>query len=200
MIRPTVQFFAVAFVMTACASPQAQIETASAIKSLDDPFRPYREYSTGNIQGGSPLGPGIGIGINEKQLAARVDRKTGTVATFLEFEVAYTGALRRSYERATNVQAEMLPVTALAHHTSDCNRQTGTCSHFELLHIAIPESGLRTAGAEGFPIKIFARAGPDIEVAVSKELIVALLAKVDADRMALSAAPASSTAVNAALR
>jgi hypothetical protein len=200
VIRSTVQLLAAAFVLAACASPQAPIETASSVKSLDDPFRPYREYSTSKIQGGNPLGPGIGIGINEKQLAARVDRKTGAVATFLEFEVAYTGALRRSYERATNVQAEMLPVTALAHHASDCNRQTGTCSHFELLHIAIPESGQRSAGADGFPIKIFARTGPDIEVAVPKELIVALLAKVDADRMALSAAPASGAAVNAAQR
>jgi len=106
-----------AIVMAACASPQAQIETASAIKALDDPFRPYREYSTGKIQGGNPLGPGIGSGINEKQLAARVDRKTGAVATFLEFEIAYTGAIRRSYERATNIRAETLPITVLAHRT-----------------------------------------------------------------------------------
>jgi hypothetical protein len=76
------QFFAMAIVMAACASPQAQIETASAIKALDDPFRPYREYSTGKIQGGNPLGPGIGAGINEKQLAARVDRKTGAALPF----------------------------------------------------------------------------------------------------------------------
>jgi hypothetical protein len=200
VIRRAVQFFAVAIVMAACASPQAQIETASAIKSLDDPFRPYREYSIGKIQGGSLLGPGIGAGINEKQLAARVDRKTGAVVTFLEFEIAYTGAIRRSYERATNVRAETLPITVLAHHTSDCNRQTGTCSHFELLHITIPEGDLRGAGADGYPLKLFARTGPDVEVAVSKELITALLAKVDADRLALSAVSTGSASADAAQR
>ena len=200
MIRPTVQFFAVAFVMAACVSSQAQIESASTIKFLDDPLRPYREYSTGKIQSGNPLGPGIGIGINEKQLAARVDRKTGAVAIFLEFEIAYTAELRRSYERATNARAETLPVTVLAHCTSDCSRQTGTCTHFELLHVAIPEGDLRAAGTDGYPLKLFARTGPDIEVAVAKELIVALLVKVDTDRMALSAAPAGSAAINTAQR
>ena len=69
----------------------------SEIQDRDDPFRPYREYSTGQIRaGGYP-------NLLELRLSGRIDRASGRLTTLLEVEFAYMSEHKRGYEggRAT---------------------------------------------------------------------------------------------------
>ena len=81
-------FGIVSLVAAACASEQQKIDAASSSVSLvDDQFRPFREYSTGFIDGATATG------LDSKRLIARVDRKSGALAASLEFVVTYKGRL-----------------------------------------------------------------------------------------------------------
>lgn len=51
------------------------------------------------------------------------------------------------------------------------------------------EAGLRGAGAEGYPIKLFARSGDTAIIDIPRPVITSLLAMIDADP-AITAAPA----------
>lgn len=167
---------------TACATPEQQIAKASEIKTTDDSFRPFKEYSTGPIKSGNALGLGA------KQLVGRVDRKTGALTMALQFEIVYVAGNKRRYDQARNARAEPLAFHSVPRR-ADCPRHKD-CTYDELFVVTIPEAELRAAPAEGYQIKAFAKNGPDVLVSIPKPLIVSLFAQIDRDR----AAPAPQTA------
>ena len=173
-----------------CGVSEQQIAQASTIRVNDDQFLPYREYTTGGVMGGNPLG--FGAGIAQKNLAARVDRKTGYTMVLLQFALAYSNPVKRGYESASNAQAQPLKVVTVTSRKHNCSRKEDTCSIYEVFQIELPQAELRQTGADGYPIKLFARAGEDIEIAIPKVLITSLFAKVDADKS--SGAPAATAA------
>ena len=176
----------VSVMAAACASEQQKIEAASSSVSLvDDQFRPFREYSTGFIDGATASG------LDSKRLIARVDRTTGALATSLEFIVTYKGRLKYTYDTARNSKAEPLKVGVIAHKASSCKRSESTCIYMEVVGVAIPEADLRNAPAEGYPVKLFAHLGPDALIPIPKQLIVSLLAKVDGAKTAAVALPSA---------
>ncbi len=166
-----------------CASDQQKIDAASNVSLTDDQFRPYREYSTGFIDGATTSG------LDSKRLVARVDRKTGAVAASLEFIVTYKGRLKYTYDTARNSKAEPLKVGVIAHKASSCKRSESTCIYTEVVGVAIPEADLRRAPAEGYPVKLFAHLGPDALIPIPKQLITSLLAKVDGEKSTAVAPP-----------
>jgi len=153
---------------------QASLVQASPIKVNDDRFRPFREYTTGEIRIGNASG------LASKQLVGRVDRRTGALTTLLQFEIAYLGTHKRTYENARNNRAEPLRLNSVQRNAK-CHPRNG-CVYSEKFLIIIPEAELRRAPATGYQIKAFARNGPDILVTISKELIARLFAKIDGDR------------------
>jgi hypothetical protein len=165
---------AACLLLQACASPAQQLVQASQIRVNDDQFRPFREYTTGEIRTGNALGLG------SKQLVGRVDRQTGALTTLLQFEIAYLGDHKRFYENARNERAEPLPLNAV-HRNAKCHPRNG-CVYSEIFLVVIPEAELRQAPPAGYQIKAFARNGPDVLVTIPKEHIVSLFAKIDADR------------------
>ena len=171
-----------------CASEQQKIEAASTVWLTDDQFRPYREYSTGFIDGATTSG------LDSKRLVARVDRKTGALTAALEFIVTYKGRLKYTYDTARNSKAEPLKVGVIAHKASSCKRSESTCINMEVVGVAIPEAELRNAPAEGYPVKLFAHLGPDALIPIPKQLIVSLLAKVDGEKTTAVAPPAAPAA------
>ena len=182
-------FGLVSLIASACASEQQKIEAASGSVSLvDDQFRPFREYSTGFIDGATTSG------LDSKRLIARVDRKTGALSTSLEFIVTYKGRLKYTYDTARNSKAEPLKVGVIAHKASNCKRSESTCIYMEVVGVAIPEAELRNAPAEGYPVKLFAHLGPDALIPIPKQLIVALLAKVDGEKTVATAPPSARAA------
>jgi hypothetical protein len=153
---------------------QASPVQAREIKITDDRFRPFREYTTGEIRIGNASG------LASKQLVGRVDRQTGALTTLLQFEIAYLGNHKRSYENARNNRAEPLTFKPIRRHAK-CHPRNG-CVYSEMFLVIIPEAELRQVPGAGYQIKAFARNGPDILVTIPKELIARLFAKIDADR------------------
>jgi hypothetical protein len=153
---------------------QASLVHASQIKISDDRFRPFREYTTGEIKTGNASG------LASKQLVGRVDRRTGALTTLLQFQIAYLGNHKRSYESARNNRAEPLRLNSVQRNAK-CHPRSG-CVYSEMFLVIIPEAQLRQAPAAGYQIKAFARNGPDLLVTIPKELIAGLFAKMDADR------------------
>ncbi len=169
-----------ALLPSGCATPEQQIAAASQIRTIDDNFRPFREYSTGTIKSGNALGVGA------KQLVGRVDRSTGALTTIVQFEIVYEGDNKRHYEHARNARAEVLQFTKVPRNAK-CQPRKG-CIYDELFLVVVPEAELRAAATTGYHIKAFARNGPDVLVNIPKELIVNLFAQIDKDRT--RAAPA----------
>jgi hypothetical protein len=153
---------------------QASLVQAGQIKINDDRFRPFREYTTGEIRAGN------GNGLGSQQLVGRVDRKTGALTTLLQVQIAYLGNHKRSYENARNARAEPLRLNSIQRHAK-CRPKNG-CVYSEIFLVIIPEAELRQSARAGYQVKAFARNGPDILVTIPKELITSLFAKIDADR------------------
>jgi hypothetical protein len=143
-------------------------------KVNDDRFRPFREYTTDEIRTGNALGRA------SKQLVGRVDRQTGALTTLLQFEIAYLGNRKRSYENARNNRAQPLRLNSVQRNAK-CHPRNG-CVYSEIFLIIIPEAELRQAPAMGYQVKVIARNGPDVLVTIPKQLITSLFAKIDADR------------------
>jgi hypothetical protein len=147
-------------------SAAARAQT-SEIQHRDDPFRPYSEYSTGQIRaGGYPNLLGL-------RLSGRIDRASGRLTTLLEVEFAYMSDHKRSYEAARNSRAEALRLTAVS-STGRC-RTGSSCPYGERFSVEVPEAELRQAPAPGYQLKLFARNGPDALVTIPKAAIVRLL-------------------------
>lgn len=177
---------------TGCATPEQQIAAASQIRTTDDTFRPFKEYTTGAIRSANASGVGA------KQLVGRIDRKSGALTTLVQFEIVYQGDHKRHYEHARNARAEALQFTKVPRNAK-CQPQKG-CTYDELFLVVIPEAELRAAAAGGYQIKAFAKNGPDVLVDVPKELIVNLFAQIDADRSGQSAGGGKPPATSASVR
>lgn len=163
-----------ALALAGCVSAAQSISQPGQIKVTDDPYRPYREYTTGEIKAANA------VGIGAKQLVGRIDRASGTLTTVLQFEIAYQAFARRHYEAARNARAETL-VFNQVQKTARC-RSGADCIYGELFIVTLPEAHLRAAGPDGYAVKVFARSGPDVLVALPKDMIDSLLARIDADR------------------
>lgn len=161
--------------LAGCTTPEQQTAAAVNGRILDDKFRPYKEFQTGDISTATSVGKGT------KRLIARLDRKTGGTAYILVFRVTYGGSHRRTYATARNERAESLKVTTIARNSAGCHSTLG-CTFEELLEIEIPEADLRSAPASGYQLKLIPVLGPDALIVVAKPVIASLLAQVEADR------------------
>ena len=172
--------------LAACATAEQKIAETAAVKSKSDPFLPYREYATGEMQGGDSLT--LFQGSSQKRLAARIDKKTGATVAFLEYEIVYTDEAKRGYQSARNTNADLLKIAVVKSRKFDCSKKTDSCLVDEILQIDLPVQGLKQAGPQGYPIKLFARSGPHVQIDIPAVWIANLFAKVDADN-AIAAAP-----------
>lgn len=170
---PWLSLAILSFAVAGCATTEQQTAAAVNGRILDDKFRPYREFQTGEIRVANTVGTGA------KRLVARVDRKTGKATWILSFVIAYDGT-GRHYREARNARAEPLQVRTVAHKSSNC--MSGPCHHFETVEIDIPEAELRQAPAAGYQLKLLAKSGPDALIEVAKPVIDSLAAQVEADR------------------
>lgn len=140
----------------------------------DDRFLPYREFATPRFAVRQGLEQISG------HLTARHDKATGAVTTHALVGVVYAQKLGRRYEGARNARAELLPFSQLMHDGAGCRRQAG-CVHAEAFRIEIPLADLRAAAAagEGYPIKMFGRAGYETFYPIPKDLVALLVREVD---------------------
>lgn len=179
--------FGVVAGLAGCAAPGLQGTGSGPVAQRDDQFKPYQEYATDDAlvrTHNSYAGA---------RLVARRDRTTGAITTYAYAIVGYIQRLTRRYEAARNERAEPLAFRQLSHEPAVCRRELG-CAHRHMLEIAIPEADLRRALAAGqdYPIKLFARAGEEAIVPVTRAQIAALY-------KALEAAPRPATPPTAAL-
>jgi hypothetical protein len=157
-----------------CASMDQKVAQASQVQAADDPFKPHREYATGEVASGNSLGLGA------KKLIAQVDKKSGAATFLLRFQIVYTSGHPRHYDSARNNRAEQLALRTIQRQ-GQC-RIGNDCPYGDLFEVVLPEAHLRSAGPGGYPIKVFARNGPEIVIDIPQQMISALLARVDADR------------------
>ncbi|MEQ1717187.1 MAG: hypothetical protein ABL907_14595 [Hyphomicrobium sp.] len=175
-----------------CASEQQKIDTASSIQARDDKFLPYREYTSGTMKESGPLLSGEALRLNT--LIGRVDRQSGAKQFAVEVLLHYSEDHRRKFESARSAKAEALTLVKVEQIRKSCSKKLGSCDYDEVVHVVLPEAGLRGAGAEGYPVKLFARSGHTATVEIAKPVIAALLAKVDADPAAGGGAKTSAIA------
>jgi hypothetical protein len=154
--------------------PACAVQTAAPTGGLrDDRFLPYREFST----------PRFALRHGREQisghLTARHDKATGAISTYAIVAVVYGQKLGRRYEAARNARAETLPFTQMLHDGAGCRRQAG-CAHAEMFRIEVPLADLRAAATagEGYPIKMFGRAGYETLYPIPKELVALLMAEI----------------------
>jgi hypothetical protein len=162
---------------TAAAAQEAGTVTLGQIQLRDDKFSPFREYTTGQVATRS------GQNVLGVEFLGRIDRQSGLVPILLKVEFGYLSSRKRSYEVARNSRAEPLPFTKVASNRR-CEFGATDCVHSEAFTVEIPQAELRQAGPEGYQLKVFARSGPGVTVGLPKATIVAMLAKIDADRSA----------------
>jgi hypothetical protein len=164
---------ATALLHVGCAGQSIAPPAAGA---RDDTFLPYREIATTSFEVTQPGGDRT-----RGHLTARRDKGTGALSTHAILGVVYGQKTSRHYEAARNNRAEALPYRQLFHDGAGCRRQAG-CAHAELFQVDIPEADLRRALAagEGYPIKLFGRAGHNTLFPIPKELVAALFREVDA--------------------
>ena len=170
----TVAVLALCCALEATGAAAQQGGQPGPIQLHDDKFSPYRDFTTGQIRAGSY--PNL-LGV---ELVGRVERKTGMVTTLLKVEFAYVGEHKRGYESARNSSAQPLGFTKVS-----SNRRcqvNGPCTHSEIFTVEVPQAELRQAPSEGYQLKVFARNGPSAVVGIPKATIVALFARIDADR------------------
>lgn len=187
MLRTWISAIAAGLVVCACASQDQKIAAASEIKSSDDQFLPYREYTSGlYTETGALLSKEA---VRANVLVGRVDKTTGGKQFAVQVLLHYSEDRRRKFESARNSRAEALQLVQIERVRKNCDKKLDLCSFSEFVNILIPEPGLRGAGANGYPIKLFARSGDSTVVDIPKAVIASLLAKVDADP-AIASAPA----------
>ncbi len=168
---------AVCCALEATAAAAQQAGQPGQIQLRDDKFSPYREYATGQVVVRSY--PNL-VGV---ELLGRIDRQSGVVTTLLKVEFAYLSRRKRGYEAARNSHAQPLQFTKVVSNRR-CEFGAIECVHSELFTVEIPQAELRQAGPEGYQLKFFARNGPEAVAGIPKATIVAMLAKIDADRPA----------------
>ncbi len=154
-------------VLLAVASTAAQ---AAEVTLRDDKFRPYREYTTGNVVIASLPN------LLSTELIARVDRKTAATETLVSMEIAYEGDHARHYDSARDAHAEPLAFNEVAHE-GGCQRPP--CAYDEKFTVAIPIPELRKAPVGGYQLKVFAKRGGDALITVPRGAIDRLLAMID---------------------
>jgi hypothetical protein len=173
----TVVVAAVCCALEATAAAAQQAAQSGQIQLRDDKFSPYREYTTGPVRAGTY--PNLAV----VEFVGRIDRQSGVRTTRLRVELAYLSAHKRGYEAARNSRAQPLGFTKVASNRR-CEFGATACVHSEVFTVEIPEAELRQAAPEGYQLKAFARNGPGAVAGISKSQIVALFARIDADRLA----------------
>jgi hypothetical protein len=164
---------ATALLLVGCAG-QTVGPPAAGVR--DDAFLPYHLITTTSLEAVQPGGDRI-----RAQLTARRDKATGAVTTHAILGVVYAQKTSRHYEAARNIRAVALPFRQLFQDGAGCRRQDG-CAHAELYQVDIPEADLRRALAvgEGYPVKLFGRAGHNTLFPIPKEIVAALFKELDA--------------------
>lgn len=180
---------AVVAALSGCASQQQKVEQASAIQLNDDTFLPYRQYTSSPFKESGP--PLAGEALRANILIGRVDRKSGTKQFAVEIVLAYSENHRRRFESARSAAAEPLTLLKVDQVRTACSKKLESCTYSEVVHVLLPEAGLRAAGEHGYPVKLFARTSDTAVVGIAKPVIAALLAKVDADPAAANAPKAA---------
>lgn len=154
------------------AAPAAtQQGAAQPVVVRDDTFKPYREATTGEIRTGAPPNT------MAMTLSARVDRKTRALTTHLKVELFYVAVARRNYDTARDAGSTVLKLEKIA-GTTRC-RPGDTCTYDEIVLVDLPAAALRSSTAAGYRLKLFARNGAGIEIAIPGPQIAALFEKAD---------------------
>lgn len=187
MIKTCISAIAAAAMLCACASQEQKIAAASEIKSSDDQFLPYREYKSGLMKETGGLFSQDGTRANV--LIGRVDKTTGVKKFAVQVLLHYSEDRRRKFESARSSRAEPLQLVKVEQARKNCVKRLDSCAFSEIVDVAIPEAGLRGAGVEGYPIKLFARSGDTAIIDIPRPVITSLLAMIDADP-AITPAPA----------
>jgi len=150
--------------VSACATPAVEVTLR------DDNFRPYREFTAGRVVVSSLPN------FSALELVARVDRQTAAIDTLVSVEVVYQDYHARHYESARDARATPLVLERVSH---DGGCQHPPCAYGERFTVAVPITELRNAPAGGYQLKVFAKDGGDMLVAVPRGDIDRLLAVVD---------------------
>jgi len=156
-----------------CAAPAAPSAVPAAIR--DDAFQPYREIATQSFEAAPSGGDRV-----RGHLAARRDRANGELAVRAVLGVVYVHKTGRHYETARNSRAEALPFRRLHRDDAACRRAMG-CARAELFEVDVPLRDLQRAlnAGDGYPIKMFSRAGDATLFPIPPALIVALFRGID---------------------
>lgn len=157
----------VAFALPGCQINPVPFEE---ITLQDDKFRPFVEYATGTIRLSSYPNDIL------PKLMARIDRKTGKTSTLASVTFVYSARHMRKYESARNARAEVLRFYKPTRHRT-CEKRA--CVVNETLMIGIPQPELRQASPDGYKLKVFARDGSDMLIAIPGRAIEQLFAKLD---------------------
>ncbi len=187
MLRTCFSAVAAGLLLCGCASQEQKIAAASEIKSSDDQFLPYREYTSGLMTATGGLLSQDGTRANV--LIGRIDKETGSKKFAVQVLLHYSEDRRRKFKSARSSSAEPLQFVRIEQVRKNCVKRLNTCTFSEIVDVVLPESGLRGAGANGYPIKLFARSGDTSIIDIPRPVITSLLAKVDSD-LAIAAAPA----------
>ncbi len=179
MIRTYISAVAAGLLLCGCASQEQKIASASEIKTSDDQFLPYREYTSGLMKETGGLLSQDGTRANV--LIGRVDKKTGSKKFAVQVLLHYSEDRRRKFKSARSSSAEPLQLVRIEQVRKNCVKRLDMCTFSEIVDVVLPESGLRGAGAKGYPIKLFARSGDTSIIDIPRPVITSLLAKVDSD-------------------
>ncbi|MFA9551036.1 MAG: hypothetical protein ACERIL_08215, partial [Hyphomicrobium sp.] len=97
-------------------------------------------------------------------------------STLAGLVLVYPGRAMREYNSARNARAEVFRFYKPLRQR-ECEKRV--CSVSETLMIEIPETELRQASPDGYKLKVFARDGSDMLIAIPRGAIERLLAKLD---------------------
>ncbi|NWG72964.1 MAG: hypothetical protein HXY23_15350 [Parvularculaceae bacterium] len=159
--------------------------SSPALRAVDDRFLPYREVMT-ETRHVVDVDTSVAI-----TLSARIPRDAGASAYVLMLDVTYRSAGRalRHYDSARDASAETLPLRAVSRESLGCER-SDACTRRERLEILLPASHIEATPRGSYDVKIFARNGPSLVVALQPQTLTHLVARVRTER----AAPARTAA------
>jgi|GEM_PF-7104275 len=165
-----------ALAVAGCTLPKRNAVLASLsadkIQASDDPFQPFLEYDTPAEKLFS--GP-YGIALF---LSGRKDRKSAKITVIVKVSVVYTAMQGAKFNSARDRRARALHVTKVSRHIR-C-RGNKDCVLDEYFDVTIPVDYLQQAGADGYHIKCFAKAGSPLQLTIPKQTIDALFARLKA--------------------
>ena len=153
-------------VLAACVAPKPQVTVT------DDQFsKEVVIFGWGNYVNNNPWG---GI-FHDWRLRSFVDKKTYAVTHQIYVDLHYDDEYQYFNSAADDTARDLAVLAIDRSHT--CPRIT--CTHYETIGIAIDDATLRARAAQGIRVKLSARRGSSVVLALSPEQIGLQLAAID---------------------